>query len=67
MRTGEQVKLVQRLAGLGCAALVSKLDVAVPAEAKQLMAHARRLAPVGGIFHLAMVLDDRLITNQARP
>ena len=67
MRTGEQVKLVQRLAGMGCAALVSKLDVADAAEAKQLMADARRLAPIGGIFHLAMVLDDRLLINQARP
>ena len=40
---------------------VSTLDVAVQAEAQQLMADCARLAPIGGIFHLAMILSDRLI------
>ncbi len=58
--------MVQKLAAAGCRVDVSTLDVADAGEAAQLLADAGRAAPVGGIFHLAMVLDDRLIINQAR-
>jgi hypothetical protein len=58
--------VVQKLAAAGCSVDVSTLDVADAGEAAQLLADAARAAPVGGIFHLAMVLDDRLIINQAR-
>ena len=66
LRTGEQVKVVQKLAAAGCTVDVSTLDVSDPAEAAQLLADAGRHAPIGGIFHLAMVLDDRLIIKQVR-
>ena len=59
--------MVQKLAAAGCTVDVSTLDVANRGEAEQLLADASRLAPIGGVFHLAMVLDDRLIINQARP
>lgn len=45
---------------------VSKLDVADLGETKQIIAMAEKMAPVGGIFHLAMILQDRWMSNQAR-
>ena len=45
---------------------VTTLDVGVPEEAEQIVALAESLAPVGGVFHLAMYLADKLVTNQAR-
>lgn len=45
---------------------VSKLDVADPAEAEQILQLAQGMAPVGGIFHLAMTLTDKLLPNQVR-
>ena len=59
--------MVQGLEAAGCTVDVSTLDVADPAQAAQLLADAGRRAPVGGVFHLAMVLEDRLIVKQARP
>ena len=61
LRTGEQLKTIQMLQSEGVTVEVSKLDVAVRGEAEQLMADCARLAPIGGIFHLAMILSDRLI------
>jgi hypothetical protein len=43
---------------------VSKLDVADPVEARQIIELADSMAPVGGIFHLAMTLTDKLLPNQ---
>jgi hypothetical protein len=44
---------------------VSKLDVADLDETKLIIALAEKMAPVGGIFHLAMILQDRWMSNQA--
>ena len=66
LRTGEQAKVVQNLEAAGCTVDISMLDVADPAQAAQLLADAAQRAPVGGIFHLAMVMEDRLIVKQAR-
>lgn len=46
---------------------VSTLDVAVRSQAEQLVADCERLAPIGGIFHLAMILEDRLILKHVWP
>lgn len=43
---------------------VTTLDVAELDEARQIIALADSLAPVGGIFHLAMVLKDKWLANQ---
>lgn len=43
---------------------VTTLDVGVPEEAEQIVKLAESLAPLGGVFHLAMNLADKLITNQ---
>ncbi len=45
---------------------VSKLDVADPEEAQQIIMLAESMAPVGGIFHLAMNLIDKLLPNQVQ-
>ncbi len=45
---------------------MSTLDVADLEETKSIVGLAEKMAPVGGIFHLAMVLQDRWLSNQAR-
>lgn len=46
---------------------VSTLDVANLDEAHALIKLADGQAPVGGVFHLAMILSDRFMTNQVQP
>ena len=44
---------------------VSTLDIEVPDQARQLVAlTADSAMPLGGVFHLAMYLDDNLVANQ---
>ena len=43
---------------------VSTLDVANLDDAHALLRLANAQAPVGGVFHLAMILHDRFLTNQ---
>lgn len=43
---------------------MSKLDASDPAEAKEILLCAEKMAPIGGIFHLAMTLKDKLLPNQ---
>lgn len=45
---------------------VSLLDVADPDECEQVLHLAESFAPIGGIFHLAMTLNDKLLSNQVR-
>ena len=66
LRTGEQAKTVQMLRDEGVTVEVSTLDVAERSAAQRLLALCETLAPVGGIFHLAMVLEDRLIAKHVR-
>ncbi|KAK9904717.1 hypothetical protein WJX75_001194 [Coccomyxa subellipsoidea] len=63
LRTGEQMKTVQMLQSEGVLVEVSLLDCGDREEAVQLLADCDRIAPLAGIFHLAMVLEDRLIMN----
>lgn len=44
--------------------VVSTLDVADAEGTEQLLQLASQMAPVGGIFHLAMVMADKWIANQ---
>lgn len=46
---------------------VSTLDVANLDEAHALIKLADGQAPIGGVFHLAMILSDRFMTNQVQP
>ena len=61
------MKTIQMLQSEGVTVEVSKLDVAVRSQAEQLVSECERLAPIGGIFHLAMILEDRLILKHVRP
>ena len=61
------MKTIQMLQSEGVTVEVSKLDVAVRSEAEQLVSECERLAPIGGIFHLAMILEDRLILKHVCP
>ena len=45
---------------------VSQLDVADAGEARKLVALASSLAPLAGVFHLAMVLKDIALVNMVR-
>lgn len=45
---------------------LSLLDVGVKDEAAELLLLANSIAPIAGIFHLAMVLKDKLMANQVR-
>ena len=64
LRNGEQAKSLRQLAAAGCQVTVSTLDIEVPEQARQLVALTAKAAPLGGIFHLAMYLDDNLLVNQ---
>jgi hypothetical protein len=43
---------------------VSTLDVGDAAEAARIVERAQSMAPLGGIFHLAMVLRDKWLPDQ---
>jgi fatty acid synthase len=66
LRTGEQLKTIQLLQSEGVTVDVSLLDCADAGEAASLVADCERHAPLGGIFHLAMVLEDRLMLKHVR-
>ena len=64
MRTGEQAKAVRKLERAGVRVAVSTLDVVDAGQTAALLAAAAEHAPVAGVFHLAMYLDDRLLASQ---
>ena len=66
LRTGEQMKTIQTLQSEGVTVEVSLLDCGDRAECAQLVADCERLAPLGGVYHLAMVLEDRLLLKHVR-
>lgn len=66
LRTGEQAKAVRALRRRGAEVEVSTLDVTDAGEAAALVALSGRGRPLGGVFHLAMYLDDRLLANQVQ-
>ena len=55
---------VKRLEEKGVKVLLSKANCSTLEGAKQLIKEAATLGPVGGVFNLAMVLRDSLLTNQ---
>ena len=44
--------------------MVSRLDVSDLDETQQMLQLGEGMAPVAGVFHLAMVLTDKWIANQ---
>ncbi|XP_072311635.1 fatty acid synthase [Eucyclogobius newberryi] len=63
IRNGYQVKRVQEWRSQDMEVLVSTSDVSSLKGAEQLISEAQRLGPVGGVFHLAMVLRDGMLEN----
>ncbi len=45
---------------------MSTLDVAEAGEAREVVQLAQGMAPLGGVFHLAMVLRDQWLAKQVR-
>jgi KR domain len=64
VRTGEQNKVISKLTEMGVNIVITKMDVAELDEARELINLAESQAPLAIIFHLAMVLDDRLLLKQ---
>ena len=58
------MKVITKLREQGVMVDVTRLDVTVPEQAAMLVADIETQAPIAGIFHLAMVLDDRLLARQ---
>ncbi|KAJ3607846.1 hypothetical protein NHX12_024897 [Muraenolepis orangiensis] len=63
VRNGYQAKRVREWQSQGVDVLVSTSDVSTLEGAKRLVTEACRLGPVGGVFHLAMVLKDGMLEN----
>uniref|UniRef100_A0A8C2AHR4 Fatty acid synthase n=1 Tax=Cyprinus carpio TaxID=7962 RepID=A0A8C2AHR4_CYPCA len=63
IRNGYQAKRVREWQAMGIQVLVSTSDVSSMAGTERLINEACRLGPVGGIFHLAMVLKDGMLEN----
>uniref|UniRef100_A0A6G1SKN2 Fatty acid synthase n=2 Tax=Aceria tosichella TaxID=561515 RepID=A0A6G1SKN2_9ACAR len=63
IKTGYQELVVDRLRENGVQVSVSSIDNNTDEGAEQLIREAQKLAPLGGIFNLAMVLKDSLLEN----
>lgn len=63
IRTGYQMKQVEEWKTQGVEVMVSTSDVSTLSGTEQLITEAHRLGPVGGVFHLAMVLRDGMLEN----
>ncbi|XP_070847252.1 fatty acid synthase [Chaetodon trifascialis] len=63
IRNGYQAKRVREWQSQGVEVLVSTNDVSTLEGTERLIAEACSLGPVGGVFHLAMVLKDGMLEN----
>ncbi|XP_034563602.1 fatty acid synthase [Notolabrus celidotus] len=63
IRNGYQAKRIREWQSQGVKVLVSTNDVSTPEGTERLIAEASSLGPVGGVFHLAMVLKDGMLEN----
>ncbi|VDN07232.1 unnamed protein product [Thelazia callipaeda] len=64
IRTGYQARCVHFWRRTGISVLVSTLNISKLSDAQELMLQCKALGPIGGVFHLAMVLRDCLFENQ---
>ncbi|KAA8581129.1 hypothetical protein FQN60_002710 [Etheostoma spectabile] len=67
IRNGYQAKRVREWQSRDVEVLVSTNDVSTLKGTEQLLAEACALGPVGGVFHLAMVLKDGIVTRKLCP
>lgn len=66
VKTGYQQMCLQRWKELGFNVAVSTQDTTNLSGAEKLLEEANQMAPVGGIFNLAVVLQDALFENQSK-
>ncbi|XP_060027688.1 fatty acid synthase [Erinaceus europaeus] len=64
IRTGYQAKQVREWRRQGVHVLLSTSNASSLDGARALIAEAKQLGPVGGVFNLAMVLRDAMLENQ---
>ena len=64
VRTGYQARCIKQWRDAGIDVKVTTLNVRNFKETKMLVEEAGKMGPVGGVFHLAMVLRDALMENQ---
>uniref|UniRef100_A0A0N4ZTR7 Fatty acid synthase n=1 Tax=Parastrongyloides trichosuri TaxID=131310 RepID=A0A0N4ZTR7_PARTI len=64
VRTGYQARCVHFWRRSGINVMISTLNISLEEEAFALIKQCQELGPLGGIFHLAMVLRDCLFENQ---
>nr|XP_006825449.1 PREDICTED: fatty acid synthase-like [Saccoglossus kowalevskii] len=64
IRNGYQSRRVKQWRDLGVQVTILSVDITESDGAEKLIKDSSRIAPVGGLFHLAMVLKDGLFENQ---
>ncbi|XP_077979410.1 fatty acid synthase-like [Glandiceps talaboti] len=64
LRTGYQSRRVQYWTQMGVKVNISTEDVTTEEGAKKLINESSQFGPIGGLFHLAMVLKDGFLENQ---
>lgn len=64
-REGYQYLSIKRLRSMGANVVVSQINASTEKGARELIDLAKTLGPVGGIFNLAMVLNDSMFENQS--
>lgn len=64
IRTGYQARCIHFWRRTGVSVLISTLNIAKADDADELIKQCQTMGPVGGVFHLAMVLRDCLFENQ---
>ncbi|XP_063914245.1 fatty acid synthase-like [Zophobas morio] len=64
IQTGYQSQHVRKWTKLGITIKIFTEDITIENTARQLLADANKLGPVGGIFNVSAVLRDALMANQ---
>lgn len=65
VRTGYQARLINAWRENGVSCTIFQADVSDKNEASRLMKEALAIGPIGGIFNLAMVLNDTVFENSS--
>jgi len=66
IKNSYQAMQVRKMREEGCIVEISNEICDTLESTQRLLDHATKLGPLGGIFHLAMILNDSIFTNQSR-
>ncbi len=64
IKNGYQASKIDKMQNLGANVTISKRNVTNYRSTLHLIKQCEKIAPIGGIFHLAMVMSDALFLNQ---